>query len=60
MWYVRLSTGGSVDAKFIGVTSIEKPSAVGIVGKMCVKCRIWLKNTKISEVLQGPILTFCA
>ena len=48
MWYVRLSTGGSVDAKIIGVASIEKPSAVGIVEKMCVKCRIWLKNKKNS------------
>jgi hypothetical protein len=24
MWYIRQSTGGSVDAKFIGVASIEK------------------------------------
>jgi hypothetical protein len=31
MWYVRLSTGGSVDAKFKGVASTEKASAVGIV-----------------------------
>jgi hypothetical protein len=31
MWYVHLSTGCSVDAKFIGVASIEKASAVGIV-----------------------------
>jgi hypothetical protein len=31
MWYVHLSTGGSVDAKFIGVASTEKASAVGIV-----------------------------
>jgi hypothetical protein len=31
MWYVHLSTGGSVDAKFIGVASIEKASTVGIV-----------------------------
>ena len=31
MWYIRQSTGGSVDAKFIGVASIEKASAVGIV-----------------------------
>jgi hypothetical protein len=31
MWYVRLSTGDSVNAKFIGVASTEKASAVGIV-----------------------------
>jgi hypothetical protein len=31
MWYIRQSTGGAVDAKFIGVASIEKASAVGIV-----------------------------
>jgi hypothetical protein len=38
MWYIHLSTGGSVDAKFIGVASLSK---------MCVKCRIWLKKYKI-------------